>query len=109
MIDRFADTPQPPYVAVVFSSQLNGNGEGYDEMAAKMFQIAVGQPGCLGAETARGADGFGITVAYFKNEDAVRAWKEDVGHLAAQRLGKERWYSHYRVRVARVERAYAGP
>jgi len=29
--------------------------------------------------------------------------------LVAQRLGKERWYSHYELRVAKVERAYAGP
>jgi hypothetical protein len=27
----------------------------------------------------------------------------------AQRLGKERWYSHYELRVAKVERAYSGP
>ena len=26
-----------------------------------------------------------------------------------EKLGKERWYSHYELRVARVERAYDGP
>jgi heme-degrading monooxygenase HmoA len=109
MFGNFADTPDPPYIAVVFSSQRSADTDGYDAMAAKMFEIAMRQPGCLGAETARGPDGFGITVAYFSNEDAVAAWRNDVGHLAAQRLGKDRWYSHYRVRVARVERAYAGP
>jgi len=77
-------------------------------MADAMLKAAMAQPGCLGAETERGADRFGITVAYFEDEDAVKAL-EDVRHLAAQRLGKDRWYAHYRVRVARVERAYAGP
>ena len=29
--------------------------------------------------------------------------------LAAQRLGRERWYLHYTLRIALVERAYSGP
>jgi heme-degrading monooxygenase HmoA len=105
----FANTPDPPYIAVVFTSQLSADRDGYDEMAVKMFEFAMRRPGCLGAETARGSDGFGITVAYFADEDAVAEWKLDVEHLAAQRLGKDRWYSRYRVRIARVERAYGGP
>jgi len=109
MVSGFANTPEPPYVAVMFTSQRSGASDGYDEMAAEMFRIAMEQSGCLGAETARNPDGFGITIAYFAHEDAVRAWREDVRHAAAQRLGRERWYSQYRVRIARVERAYDGP
>jgi hypothetical protein len=30
-------------------------------------------------------------------------------HLASQKIGRERWYSHYVTRVAKVERAYSGP
>src|SRR5262252_9461849 len=67
------------------------------------------QPGCLGAESVRGDNGLGITVAYFTDESAIRAWKQNSEHLVAQRLGKERWYSHYELRVAKVERAYSGP
>ncbi len=57
----------------------------------------------------RGADGLGITVSYWQDEAAIRAWKADVEHLTAQRLGKERWYEHYQLRIAKVERDYAGP
>jgi heme-degrading monooxygenase HmoA len=71
--------------------------------------LAHEQPGCLGAETARGEDGLGLTVAYFTDEAAILAWKRNSQHLVAQRLGKERWYSHYELRVAKVERAYSGP
>ena len=105
----FAATPEPPYYAVIFTSQLTDEVEGYSAMAAAMFELAVQQPGCLGAESARGADGLGITVAYFRDEDSIAAWKQNARHLAAQRLGKARWYSHYELRVARVERAYSGP
>jgi len=105
----FAKTPEPPYYAVVFTSQRTDGDNGYGAMASAMFELALKQPGCLGAETARSADGFGITVAYFTDEDAIRAWKQNAQHLVAQRLGKERWYSHYELRIARVERAYSGP
>jgi heme-degrading monooxygenase HmoA len=78
-------------------------------MAERMFTLALAQPGCLGAESARGDTGLGITVAYFTDEASIHAWKQNVDHLAAQRLGKERWYSHYELRIAKVERAYSGP
>ena len=109
MIDGFAKTPEPPYYAVIFSAQRSQPDEGYDRMAAAMYQLALEQPGCLGAESARGADGLGITVSYFSDEAAIGAWKANARHLVAQQLGKERWYTHYELRVARVERAYSGP
>ena len=109
MPDGFAATPQPPYYAVIFTSKRTDGDQGYEAMAHAMFELALKQPGCLGAETARGADGIGITVAYFTDETSIGHWKQNVQHLVAQRLGKERWYSHYELRVAKVERAYSGP
>lgn len=102
-----ASTPDPPYVAVIFSSQHSGDDrEGYDVMADKMDRLARQQPGYLGIESVRGADGFGITVAYWRSEADARAWKANVEHAGAQRLGRERWYRAYRVRVATVTREY---
>jgi heme-degrading monooxygenase HmoA len=109
MPDGFATTPEPPYYAVIFTSKRTESDHGYEAMAQAMFELALKQPGCLGAETARAPDGIGITVAYFKDDDAIRSWKQNAQHLVAQKFGKERWYSHYELRVAKVERAYAGP
>ena len=39
-------------------------------------------------------------------EPAIRAWKAQADHLAAQAAGKARWDRAYRVRVCRVEREY---
>src|SRR5215831_13262120 len=105
----FASTPEPPYYAVIFTSQQTAGDHGYEATAQAMFELALKQPGCLGAESVRGDNGLGITVAYFTDEPAIRAWKQNSEHLVAQRLGKERWYSHYELRVAKVERAYSGP
>ena len=107
--DGFAVTPEPPYYAVIFTAQRTAPDAAYDAMAQAMFELAGKQPGCLGAEHARDANGLGITIAYFTNETAIRAWKEHAEHRAAQRLGIERWYSRYHIRVAKVERAYTGP
>ena len=73
-------------------------------MATAMHALAEQQPGFLGVESAREA--LGITVSYWRDEAAILAWKRAADHLAAQRLGRERWYAAYSVRVARVERAY---
>src|ERR1700749_4165657 len=91
----FAKTPDPPYYAVIFPWQRTEGDRGYEAMARAMFELAIKQPGCLGAETVRDAGGLGIAVAYFTDESAIHAWKQNSEHLVAQCLGKERWYSHY--------------
>ena len=108
-MSRFADTPEPPYYAVIFTAQRTGADHGYEAMAKRMMELALAQPGCLGAESIRDADGLGITVAYYRDQASIAAWKADAEHLVAQRLGRERWYAHYELRIARVERAYSGP
>ncbi|QDO96796.1 antibiotic biosynthesis monooxygenase [Ferrovibrio terrae] len=102
----FASTPKPPYYAVIFSSQRTEGDNGYGAAADRMAELAAQQPGFLGMESTRGADGFGITVAYFDTEENIRAWKRNMEHAAARQKGREVWYAHYEIRIARVERAY---
>lgn len=109
MNSGFAKTPDPPYYAAIFTSQRTPGDDGYSAMANAMFELAMQQPGCLGAESVRAADGMGITVAYFVDEASIAQWKQNSRHLAAQELGKKRWYEHYELRIAKVERAYGGP
>ena len=78
-------------------------------MSAQMTALALEQDGCLGAETARDQSGLGITISYWDNEASISKWKANLQHAAAQRAGIDRWYSHYELRVAKVERAYSGP
>lgn len=106
----FARTPKPPYYAVIFSSRRNGRGEeDYAEAADRMFALVQQQPGFLGAESTRNEEGFGITVAYFDSEANILAWRNHSEHAATRERGKREWYEHFEVRVAKVERAYAGP
>jgi heme-degrading monooxygenase HmoA len=108
MIPGFATTPSPPYYAVIFTSKRTDGDHGYGAMAKAMADMAAQQPGYLGHESARD-DGVGITVSYWRDEASLKAWKQVAEHLAGQKIGRERWYSHYETRIAKVERAYSGP
>ncbi|MFC0676846.1 antibiotic biosynthesis monooxygenase family protein [Lysobacter korlensis] len=105
----FASTPPPPYFAVIFTSRRTDVDAGYDEAATAMARLAAAQPGFLGVESARGSDGVGITVSYWASEQAIAAWRRHAEHVAVREQGRSQWYEHFEVRIARVERAYAGP
>lgn len=106
---QIAKTPAPPYYAVIFTSLRTPGDNGYGQMAERMDQLARVQPGFLGMDSVRNAEGYGITVAYFESEEAIAAWKANAEHRVAQREGHRQWYEHFQVRVAKVERAYGGP
>ncbi|MGW2814215.1 antibiotic biosynthesis monooxygenase family protein [Streptomyces sp. NPDC001415] len=109
---------QPPYYAVVFTSLRrqdgdtsddgygNGSDDGYAETAVEMQKLVAGIPGYLGYESARNPGGLGITVGYFRDEEAIAAWRGRLEHQRAQRRGRAEWYEGYSVHVAKVERSY---
>ncbi len=98
------DTPEPPYYAVIFTSERTTVDRGYDQTAKRMLELAAEQPGFLGVESCR--SDMGITVSYWQDLDAIQAWKNHAEHLMAQVSGRDHWYSSYKVRIARVERDY---
>ena len=98
-----AQTPEPPYYAVIFTSVRMQGDQGYAETAQQMLDLAATQPGFLGFETAR--QEIGISVSYWTSLEAIAAWKAHVVHRQAQGRAKD-WYASFRVRVCRVEREY---
>lgn len=106
MSARPAETPEPPYYAVVFASQRTEGDDGYGAAAIRMEELVAQQPGFLGVDSARGADGFGITVAYFADEESIKQWRVHPEHSETRDNGRARWYQHFAVHVAKVERAY---
>ena len=99
-----ARTPDPPYYAVIFTSLRTDGDHGYVHMAERMVELAAEQPGFLGVESVRGADGLGITVSYWKDLESIAAWKANAQHRVAQETGRARWYADFATRVAKVER-----
>lgn len=108
--ERAPGTPDPSsgagLWAVLFTSQQVPAPEGYAELATRMVELAGKQPGFRGMESARRADGFGITVSYWDSLAAIAAWKSELEHREAQARGRASYYERYEVRVCSVERSY---
>jgi len=106
-MSRFAKTPAPPYYAVIFTNKRTEGDNGYALMAEKMEELASRQPGFLGAESVRDAEGVGITISYWASLEAIANWKQNEAHQVAQEKGKTIWYENYVTRICKVERAYS--
>ena len=98
------DDLKPPYYAVIFSTVMNDNLDGYAEAAERMEVLAQQQPGYLGIESAR--NNIGITVSYWESLEAITQWKNNIEHTEARNLGREKWYKQYQLRICKVEREY---
>jgi len=103
-MSKIIDTPKPPYYAVIFTSVKIPDDKGYAKMSEKMVELVSKQEGFLGFESAR--EDLGITVSYWRDEESILGWKSNLEHQEAQKMGKEIWYKHYKIRIAKVERDY---
>ncbi len=100
----FAETPLPPYYAVIFTSVRTEIDNDYGLIAKRMVQLASSQEGFLGVESAR--EELGITVSYWRDLESIKKWKENSEHLIAQKRGYTEWYKAFKIRIALVERDY---
>ncbi|MDR6178172.1 MULTISPECIES: antibiotic biosynthesis monooxygenase family protein [unclassified Pseudomonas] len=98
----------PDCVVIAFISQRADEDPDYERTAARMLELAQAQPGFLGVESVRGADGLGITLSYWVDQAAVAAWGAHPEHRQAQRLGHERWYRWHDTRVMRLLSSRSG-
>ena len=104
---ELATTPAPPYYAVIFASVRTAHDNaGYGVASERMAQLASEQPGYLGVDSVRDANGVGITVSYWSSEEAIAAWRRNAEHTITREQGRKNWYTEYELRVAKVERAY---
>jgi len=93
-----------PYFATIFTTRMTSDLDEYDDTADRMAELVGAREGFLGMQSARGDDGLGITVCYWRSEEDITAWRNDLEHRKAQDEGRSRWYAQYTVEVARVDR-----
>ena len=99
-----AQTPKPPYYAVIFTSIRTEGDNEYESMADWMVELAKQQSGFLGMESARNE--IGITVSYWKDLDSIKKWKGNSEHKIAREKGRMIWYKSFKTRIAKVESDY---
>ena len=102
-MSAIAQTPPPPYYAVIFTSVRTEGDNGYAQMAQEMVDRAAHQPGFLGVESVRDTAGNGITVSYWTSREAIEQWKQDARHQIAKCKGRELWYQRFAIRICKVE------
>lgn len=112
-MSNYADAPvgpveafEPPYYVAVFSTLRTQDQSGYGETNARMEELVKDIPGYLGVDSAQTPGGLGITVAYFRDADALTQWRTDPEHQAAQHRGRAHWYETYSLHIAKVERSH---
>jgi heme-degrading monooxygenase HmoA len=95
-------------VVVVFRSRLKpGIEQEIVEMDARMASLAATMPGFVSYRQYASADGEGVAVVEFESHETAAAWRAHPEHREAQRLGRERWFSEYRITVCDVARDYS--
>ena len=99
-------------IAVIFEVEPRpGKRDAYLNIAAELKPLVENIDGFLGIERfeSLAAPGKLLSLSWWRDEDAVRAWREMAEHRDAQRAGKEHLFASYRLRVAHVVRDYGGP
>ncbi|MEE2937551.1 MAG: antibiotic biosynthesis monooxygenase [Planctomycetota bacterium] len=105
---HITETYRGSHYAVIFTSKrFDDSGVEYAKAAERMIELAAEQDGFLGIDSVRNRDGIGITVSYWRDAAAVRAWHDVTEHRNVQELGRRLWYTEFAVRVCRVERSYS--
>ena len=77
----------------------------YEQVGARMAEVVSAIPGFLGMDYGA-SDGGEVVVARFESHEALAAWRNHPEHRAAQALGRESFFAHYRIDVCEPVRSY---
>lgn len=91
--------------AVIFRANINQFDENYALLAEKMRELAIREYGCLEFVSVRDGERE-ISISYWQTTQAIRQWKQNAKHLAAQALGRSKWYQSYSVQIVEIMRQY---
>lgn len=92
-------------IVTVFRSRLNAESQdAYQRSAARMSELAKGMPGYVSHKGFTAADGERVTIVEFESEESLRAWAMHPEHVEAKKMGRQAFFSEYRVQVCSVMR-----
>jgi heme-degrading monooxygenase HmoA len=92
-------------IVTVFRSRLRpGVREAYTALVDRMNEIAQTMPGYISHKGFYAEDGERVTIVEFEHEEGLRAWRRNPEHVAAQKLARAKYYTHYHVQVCTLDR-----
>lgn len=87
------------------------------EGAETVFETALGNmqerikryDGFLGDVPCRNIrnEGEHVTISFWRDREAIKAWRDDVEHTRTRQLGREQCLTWYNIRVCELDREYA--
>ena len=96
-------------IAVIFEVwPAEGRAKEYFDLAAALKSDLEKIDGFISIERFESVmtKGKFVSLSFWRDEDAVRAWRSLEGHRAAQAQGRKEVFADYRLRVASVIRDY---
>lgn len=96
-------------IAVIFEVRpAEGQREGYLALAASLREELATIDGFVSVERFQSLTEPGkmLSLSFWRDEAALAAWRAREKHRRAQRMGREKMFADYRLRVASVIRDY---
>lgn len=91
-------------VTLIRSRLKPGVRDEYAALLERMSELARTMPGYISHKGFAGDDGERVTVVEFAHAEGLNAWRRHPEHVAAKRLGRQRFYIEYHVQVCSLER-----
>ncbi len=95
--------------AVIFEVEpRDGRADRYFELAASLRSELQKIDGFISVERFQSLTTKGkyVSLSFWRDEAAIKAWRAHMGHQLAQKEGKESVFRDFRIRVAQVMRDY---
>lgn len=97
-------------VITIFRSRLRPEHEAeYAKDAEQTYLLAAAMPGFVGVNSYAADDGERVTIVEFVDDESHAAWRNHPEHKRVQRLGREKYYTEFRIQICRLEREYKHP
>ena len=97
-------------IAVLFEAQARPEHQGrYLQLAAELTPLLAQIEGFIAIDRFQSLTDEKkiLSLSWWRDEEAVVAWKNNLYHQAAQREGRETLFAGYRIRITTLVREYA--
>ena len=93
-------------IVVVFRSRLRDRW--LDEsLGPKMLDLARSMPGFVSFESFAADGGERVSIIEFDTMEHLEAWRDHPEHKKTQQLGRDEFYSEYRLQICQEMRSYS--
>src|SRR6185312_13621187 len=89
-------------VTVFRSTLMPGLRDEYVKEVERLAAIAKTMPGYISHKGFFAEDGERCTIVEFEHEEGQKAWRTNAEHMAAQRLGRTKFYETYDIQVCDI-------